>query len=272
MNKKFLVVLCVLINAIYMNAKAENFDYKVISEEKEIKIIADEKYETAPKRNNNQYDSEELLNEAVKYIANEQVDKACDMFERMIDKYPNDAWLMCKLAYIYEGYANDKDMTKKYYDRAYEVDPDYPEALYQHGLKCYSDGEKSGAINSFQKLVDQIERLYGEELQYALDAAEEIVELGLTDLKYDGIDSVLEKLENCNINDRDVVKRIVYAYDVEIYIKYIKRDVSIKETGKRYDNFLKRTSLNENEIQTLMMEMGHLSFHKTIKCVMSEIK
>ena len=56
------------------------------------------------------------------------------------------------------------------------------------------------------------------------------------------------------------------------YIKYIKRDVSIKETGKRYDNFLKRTSLNENEIQTLMMEMGHLSFHKTIKCVMSEIK
>ena len=86
------------------------------------------------------------------------------------------------------------------------------------------------------------------------------------------IDRVLEKLENCNINDRDVVKRIVYAYDVEIYIKYIKRDVSIKETGKRYDNFLKRTSLNENEIQTLMMEMGHLSFHKTIKCVMSEIK
>ena len=64
------------------------------------------------------------LNEAVKYIANEQVDKACDMFERMIDKYPNDAWLMCKLAYIYEGYANDKDMAKKYYDRAYEVDPD----------------------------------------------------------------------------------------------------------------------------------------------------
>ena len=109
-------------------------------------------------------------------------------------------------------------------------------------------------------------------MQYALDAAEEIVEFGLTDLKYDGIDSVLEKLENCNINDRDVVKRIVYAYDVEIYIKYIKRDVSIKETGKRYDNFLKRTSLNENEIQTLMMEMGHLSFHKTIKCVMSEIK
>ena len=53
MNKKFFVVLCVLINAIYMNAKAENFDYKVISEEKEIKIIADEKYETAPKRNNN---------------------------------------------------------------------------------------------------------------------------------------------------------------------------------------------------------------------------
>ena len=268
MNKKFLIVLCVLINAIYMNAKAENFDYKVISEKKEIKIIEDEKYETAPKRNNNQYDSEELLNEAVKYIANEQVDK----FERMIDKYPNDAWLMCKLAYIYEGYANDKDMAKKYYDRAYEVDPDYPEALYQHGLKCYSDGEKSGAINSFQKLVDQIERLYGEELQYALDAVEEIVELGLTDLKYDGIDSVLEKLENCNINDRDVVKRIVYAYDVEIYIKYIKRDVSIKETGKRYDNFLKRTSLNENEIQTLMMEMGHLSFHETIKCVMSEIK
>ena len=44
MNKKFLVVLCVLINAIYMNAKAENFDYKVISEEKEIKIIVDEKY------------------------------------------------------------------------------------------------------------------------------------------------------------------------------------------------------------------------------------
>lgn len=124
MNKKFFVVLCVLINAIYMNAKAENFDYKVISEEKEIKIIADEKYETAPKRNNNQYDSEELLNEAVKYIANEQADKACDMFERMIDKYPNDAWLMCKLAYIYEGYANDKDMAKKYYDRAYEVDPD----------------------------------------------------------------------------------------------------------------------------------------------------
>ena len=109
-------------------------------------------------------------------------------------------------------------------------------------------------------------------MQYALDAAEEIVELGLTDLKYDGIDSVLEKLENCNINDRDVVKRIVYAYDAEIYIKYIKRDVSIKETGKRYDNFLKRISLNENEIQTLMMEMGHLSFHKTIKCVMSEIK
>ena len=28
MNKKFFVVLCVLINAIYMNAKAENFDYK----------------------------------------------------------------------------------------------------------------------------------------------------------------------------------------------------------------------------------------------------
>ena len=49
MNKKFFVVLCVLINAIYMNAKAENFDYKVISEEKEIKIIADEKYETAPR-------------------------------------------------------------------------------------------------------------------------------------------------------------------------------------------------------------------------------
>ena len=104
-------------------------------------------------------------------------------------------------------------------------------------------------------------------MQYALDAAEEIVELGLTDLKYDGIDSVLEKLENCNINDRDIVKRIVYAYDVEIYIKYIKRDVSIKETGKRYDNFLKRTSLNENEIQTLMMEMGHLSFHKTINTI-----
>lgn len=46
----------------------------------------------------------------------------------------------------------------------------------------------------------------------------------------------------------------------------------LKKQKKRYDNFLKRISLNENEIQTLMMEMGHLSFHKTIKCVMSEIK
>lgn len=46
----------------------------------------------------------------------------------------------------------------------------------------------------------------------------------------------------------------------------------LKKQKKRYDNFLKRISLNENEIQTLMMEMGHLSFHKTIKCVVSEIK
>lgn len=38
MNKKFLVVLCVLINAIYMNAKAENVDYKVISEKRKSKL------------------------------------------------------------------------------------------------------------------------------------------------------------------------------------------------------------------------------------------
>lgn len=218
--------------------------------------------ELKPSSENLPYNDMQIKYDALVYLAEDHYEDALKVFFQELKSYPDDPWLLCCIAEIYEVYLKDSARATEYYEKAYAAKPEYPWAVYQKSYRELATGDYMHGIDLLCTLVERMDTLSPDDRKYAFWAADYLVQISFSKLSVEGINSIWDQVVQCDyLHDFDLYVLAVYVSGAKVAIQYGANDPAFTQSLQTYRTLLESSSFDHEELlQALKTQYSTIYF------------
>lgn len=197
------------------------------------------------------YEDKEVMQDIFDCLVEERFTDALDILSRELEKSPSDPWLLCATGEIYEKGFQNPSAAAEYYEKAYEADPSYPQAVYMKGI-CYiknEEGEKG--IELLSTLVGRMDALSVNDQMYSLYSINYLAQVALVNESIELVSWLWSHLAQCDYtSDFDLYACAVYLKSVEIVILHDLDSASFSKALEEYASLLKSSGFDLDKVRS----------------------
>lgn len=226
--------------------------------------------ELKPSSDDLPYNDMQITYDALVCLADDRYEDALNVVLRELRSFPDDPWLLCCAAEIYEEYLNDSTKAAEYYEKAYVADPEYPWAIYQKSFRELSTGDYMVGIDLLCTLVERMNTLSPDDRKYAFRATEYLVQISFSKLSIEGIDNLWDQVVQCDyLHDFDFYVLAVYVYGAKVAIKYGANAPTFSQSLESYRTLLESSDYDDELLQALKSEYSTMYFNTCAQLLQS---
>lgn len=201
------------------------------------------------------YEDKEVMQDILDCLVEERFTDALDILSRELEKSPSNPWLLCAAGEIYEKCLQDPSTAAEYYEKAYEADPSYPQAIYVKGIRYIDNGEAAKGIELLSTLVGRMDTLSANDWVYSLYAINYLAQVALANESSELVSWLWSHFAQCDYSgDFDLYACAVYLKSVEVVILHALDSASFSQALEEYAALLESSAFDFEKIQSAISQ------------------
>lgn len=199
------------------------------------------------------YEDKEVMQDILDCLVEERFTDALDILSHELEKSPSNPWLLCAAGEIYEKGFQNPITAAEYYEKAYEADPSYPQAVYVKGIRHIENGESAKGIELLSTLVGRIDTLSANDQMYSLYSINYLAQVALVNESIELVSWLWSHFAQCDYtSDFDLYTCAVYLKSVEVVILHDLDSASFSQALEEYAALLKSSAFDTEKIQSAL--------------------